>query len=464
MQLERPLPHRRGEKAVIESTLKLSVNPNGVPLIIAVSQYDVGSRKIIFEMTGGYTVPNDAVVHLRGTKPDGTGFDYVCDVSDGNPSIVVQEQMTACPGNVVCELAIYENDTKLHTERFIICVRASALSNNVKLSESQISTLEKVSSTDFASVALSGNYNDLINKPDVATQSENGLLSAADKRSIDREFMRLAPTNATILQKKSDGTRADLTDDEYLKVGHYCKTSAMEIVDSSPTQNPFIMYVFSPSSTYDDETMHTSDVMRMRVIIDFGGTIYTQSVYISSSGSKTFRNWKTITTNDLLNNFVGATASANGSNGLVPRPTKADVKKYLCGDGTWKAVSGDNPVQISLTKCYVIGSNGPVGVASVGNTTAYRIGHSLIITAMNGLAVYAYGQKSYVHPDIFTIQKIEGVEFVDSGTSFNAQNSSGYINAVRQDDGSLRLTLYSGLVLDYFPNVCFQLIVPLLDE
>ena len=41
------------------------------------------------------------------------------------------------------------------------------------------------------------------------------------------------------------------------------------------------------------------------------------------------------TTNTTYSNFVGATSSANGSNGLVPAPTTSNVEQFLKGDGTW---------------------------------------------------------------------------------------------------------------------------------
>lgn len=36
----------------------------------------------------------------------------------------------------------------------------------------------------------------------------------------------------------------------------------------------------------------------------------------------------------------GATSSANGEAGMVIKPTTADITKFLCGDGTWKAIGG----------------------------------------------------------------------------------------------------------------------------
>lgn len=38
--------------------------------------------------------------------------------------------------------------------------------------------------------------------------------------------------------------------------------------------------------------------------------------------------------------FTGASSSANGEKGIVPRPMTGDEENFLCGDGTWKPVQG----------------------------------------------------------------------------------------------------------------------------
>lgn len=46
--------------------------------------------------------------------------------------------------------------------------------------------------------------------------------------------------------------------------------------------------------------------------------------------------------------FVGATSSSAGVRGLVPVPAAGDNNKYLCGDGTWGAVSS-GPTVVQTT-------------------------------------------------------------------------------------------------------------------
>ena len=47
--------------------------------------------------------------------------------------------------------------------------------------------------------------------------------------------------------------------------------------------------------------------------------------------------------------MVGATSQTDGTNGLVPAPTTAEIQKFLCGDGTWKQPAGSKPVEFVLT-------------------------------------------------------------------------------------------------------------------
>lgn len=107
----------------------------------------------------------------------------------------------------------------------------------------------------------------------------------------------------------------------------------------------------------------------------------------------------------------GATSSANGEAGMVPKSTTADTTKFLCGDGTWKSaggsgasaivdtlfegsagsVSGQSSVNVNLTKSYkdydVLGFYLTVVLSGYGKRYIYREVKPTHITVMrdNGI-------------------------------------------------------------------------------
>ena len=133
----------------------------------------------------------------------------------------------------------------------------------------------------------------------LATASANGLMSAADKKAVDREFFRMLPKGGTHIPAK-----ADLNTIQYLKVGNYYNPANVEsiTIKNIPVGNAFLMYVLSPlSEAYDNES--TSQwVYRLRIFIDFTGeNIFVQKVSSGSTvGNFTYGSWIKLTnSNDL---------------------------------------------------------------------------------------------------------------------------------------------------------------------
>lgn len=142
---------------------------------------------------------------------------------------------------------------------------------------------------------------DLIaNKADktVATTSANGLMSASDKKAIDREFFRMLPKGGTYIPPN-----ADLNSIQYLKVGNYYNSLS---ADAATMKNcpgaAFMMYVLSPlSEGYDNEST-AQWVYRLRIFVEYtGNNIFTQNVYSgNTAGSFTYGPWVKMTnSNDL---------------------------------------------------------------------------------------------------------------------------------------------------------------------
>ena len=132
----------------------------------------------------------------------------------------------------------------------------------------------------------------------LATTSANGLMSAADKKAIDREFYRMLPKGGTHIP-----ANADLNSIEYLKVGNYYNPLAREAdtIKNCPG-SAFIMYVLSPlSAVYDNEST-AQWVYRLRIFVEYtGNKILIQKVSSgSTAGSFTYGPWiKMTNSNDL---------------------------------------------------------------------------------------------------------------------------------------------------------------------
>lgn len=82
-----------------------------------------------------------------------------------------------------------------------------------------------------------------------------------------------------------------------------------------------------------DGVQFTVSITDLTITGDFAGEI--EDIYNKHEGY-----WKKYTPHEM----VGATASANGASGIVPKPTISDREKYLRGDGTWQDAQGASAV------------------------------------------------------------------------------------------------------------------------
>ena len=174
-------------------TVNLSVVPGSILPVVHVSQYDVGSRTLKFNLVS-YTIPDGATVAIRGTKPDKTGFSYACTVADGGASVVVRDQMTVCAGRVRCELTISQNGTILHTARFVLDVDKAPLDSATAISKTDMSTIEKAtqdaakSATDSAASADSASS--------AASAAGKSQIAAANSATSAAQSASAAKTSA----------------------------------------------------------------------------------------------------------------------------------------------------------------------------------------------------------------------------------------------------------------------------
>ena len=116
---------------MIEQTYFLDMIPGeSAPPVVHVSQFDVNSRTLTFNlMKGGVAYEPDVgmTVTLDGTKPDNTAFSYPMTVDGSSVSIALQPQMTVLSGHVRCEVTVSNASGQIGSANFILAVEESAI-------------------------------------------------------------------------------------------------------------------------------------------------------------------------------------------------------------------------------------------------------------------------------------------------------------------------------------------------
>ena len=218
--------------------------------------------------------------------------------------------------------------------------------------------------SDLATVATTGSYSDLLDKPTIDNNLSTSSTNAVQNKIITRFSEKLLCYGTTI------AANSDLNTTPFLKIGRYYTSQSATAATfvNCPVTIAFHMDVEAPiDSNYDNETT-SSWVYRVRIITTLNGDKWFQEVHSNgTAGNFSYSTWKKYaTSSDLagkqdaltagsniqINNntisatdttyspMTGATSSTAGTSGLVPAPAAGDQDKVLSGAGTWVAQSG----------------------------------------------------------------------------------------------------------------------------
>ena len=226
-------------------------------------------------------------------------------------------------GNVSGKPSTYPPSSHTHTPAQV------GLGNVANLDQSKAIKSITRNGTTFTATALDGTTSTFTQQDTnttygLASQSSNGLMSAADKKAVDREFFRMLPKGGTVIPNG-----ANLNSTAYLKVGNYYQPANVNTTNMTniPFKAAFMMYVLSPlSEVYDNEST-AQWVYRIRIFINFTGeNIFVQKVSSGSTvGNFTYGPWiKQTNSNDL--GVVSNTIDTHIANKSNPHAvTKAQV-------------------------------------------------------------------------------------------------------------------------------------------
>lgn len=131
---------------MITERINIDVRPGGVPIVVHVTQYEVGLRTfefVPFTSSGEWTDVTGSAT-LEGTKPDGNAFQQACTYVDGIVTYVLQEQLCAVSGRVWSRLVIRNIDGDMIGMTAIVWdVGEAGVADDAVMSDSDISALRQ---------------------------------------------------------------------------------------------------------------------------------------------------------------------------------------------------------------------------------------------------------------------------------------------------------------------------------
>ena len=195
---------------MIDQAYNLNLIPDGVPVIVKVSQADSNTRTLKFNLYNGselYQIPAGTEVEIVGTKEDSKFFVYYCSFEGHVVKAKVVQQMTSRKGDVTCKLRLTQNDgvDVLGTASFVMRVDRSALPDDSDLSETDVPMIEQVLTLAPQVEAWSASAES--NAQNAAASEKNAKLSETNAKASE--------TNAANSQKaaKASETKSKTSED-----------------------------------------------------------------------------------------------------------------------------------------------------------------------------------------------------------------------------------------------------------
>lgn len=134
---------------IARQNIKLNLVPGGVPPVLNVSQND-SAYDVHFTLYNGaqlFEIPDDVTIQFVEKKRDGNGYDVGATKSaqTGQCYIWMQKQMTAVPGDQICELILTNTtEDQIGTANFIMRVEPGPVDDDTSFSDSDIAYANQV--------------------------------------------------------------------------------------------------------------------------------------------------------------------------------------------------------------------------------------------------------------------------------------------------------------------------------
>lgn len=183
--------------AVIAQNYDIDLKATGEFPVVKMSQFDTGSRTIVFTVYDGHDLAqiDGMVARVDGTRSDGVEFSSTCTVGTGSKvSFTISQEMTKHAGKHAAELVIFDaSGNPIGTQNFIIEVEAATMVRDSAASADDRTLYDQFTDSVSKTVAdkmaqMDAKYNEFANtmtsKADALNRTAediSGLVGASSK-------------------------------------------------------------------------------------------------------------------------------------------------------------------------------------------------------------------------------------------------------------------------------------------
>ena len=253
--------------------------------------------------------------------------------------------------NKVADKLDKTGDASNVTTVFTTATTRSNLTTKEKLSIS----LGKISKyfSDLKTVAFTGSYNDLINRPTSMT-ANGGNSATVNGHTVNSDVPSGAKFTDTVYTHPTGDGNKHIPANGTTNNGKYLKATgtAGSYQWGNITKNDVINALgYTPGTSSAEPLTYSLSKLGSEIILT------------SSNGDTT----SATDSDTTYSNMKGATTSATGTSGLVPAPSTGAANRYLRSDGTWAVPPDNNTTYSNFVKS---GSGAKSGLVPAPSTTA----------------------------------------------------------------------------------------------
>lgn len=234
---------------MITQSINLNLIPGAVPPRIKISQYDQGSRTLVFTLYNGTAAftTSGCAAKIQGTKPDNKGFAYDATYSNGIVTADLELQMSCVPGDVICEIVLTKDEEVLATGNFVLDVEASALADDIDVSDTvlpaYIDAAEAAAREAAESAATATDAkNAAVDAKDTAVSAKNTAVSAKDDAVAAAAIATAAELNPPYIGANGNWYVYDTSTSQYVD-SHIDASITVSIADVTmldPGATPYV--------------------------------------------------------------------------------------------------------------------------------------------------------------------------------------------------------------------------------